>query len=127
MSSRQGAREHRRVSSHLCSVDVRYMSGRCSVYDRTSSGQIAEKYRTRMGGAPEVALRCFGVLLEGILRERRGEGDGLMGGLREMGEDCVKWGKRHRKCFQMKGNWWFFATFFTSFSKNVSKCLNFVG
>jgi hypothetical protein len=31
-----------------------------------------------MGGAPEVALRCFGVLLEGILRERKGEGDGFM-------------------------------------------------
>ena len=99
MSSRQGARGHRRVSSNLCSVDVRYMSGRCSVYDRTSSGQIAEKYRTRMGGNLEVALRCFGVLLEGILRERKGEGDGLMGGLREMGEGLREMGKAAQKLF----------------------------
>jgi hypothetical protein len=57
-----------------------------------------------MGGALEVALTRFEALLEG----------------KEMRKAC-------QNCFQMKGNWWFFATFFTSFSKNVSKCLNFVG
>lgn len=68
-----------------------------------------------MGGAPEVALRCFGVLLEGILRERRGEGDGLMGGLREMGGGLREMGKAAQKLFPNERELVVFCYFFHFF------------